>query len=127
MLDMNFREFLFHALRRIKDYGGALSRRCRPAECLASVVENRQVELPQAHGVGEYVDFDDLAARDREAHYRTRPSTLEHDVRVEHRDERFKVPVSCGSEEGVYDFSLASEIGVRNIGRSLHAAACAAR
>src|SRR5215217_5540235 len=149
-----------------------LSRRCRPAECLASVVENRQVELPQAHGVGEYVDFDDLAARDREAHYRKRPSTLKHDgscgsvnarrsyeggepregerllshvlrtahlprcarrhatavgseddVRVEHRDERFKVPVSCGSEEGVYDFSLASEIGVRNIGRSLHAAA----
>src|SRR5829696_470094 len=158
------------------DYGGALSRRCRPAECLASVVENRQVELPQALGVGEDVDLDDLAARDREAHYRKRPSTLkhdgscgsvnarrsyeggeprederllshvlrtahlprcarryatavgsEHDVRVEHRDERFKVPVSCGSEEGVYDFSLAGEIGVRNIGRSLHAAACAAR
>src|SRR5215204_5504680 len=158
------------------EYGGALSRRCRPAECLASVVENRQVELPQAHGVGEYVDFDDLAARDREAHYRKRPSTLkhddssgsvherrsyeggepregerllshvlrtahlprcarrhatavgsEHDVWVEHRNQRVEVAAARGSEEGVNDFSLAGEIGVGNIGRSPHPAACAAR
>src|SRR2546425_4929585 len=33
----------------------------------SSVVEDRQVELVEALGVGEYVDCDDLPARDREA------------------------------------------------------------
>src|SRR5215203_607680 len=41
---------------------------------LRSVVEDRQVELAQARGVGEYVDLDNLPARDREAHDRKRLS-----------------------------------------------------
>jgi hypothetical protein len=40
----------------------------------SSVVEDRQVKLAKALGVGEYVDFDDLPAHDREAEYDTRPS-----------------------------------------------------
>ena len=38
------------------------------------VVQDRQVELAKALGVGEHVDFDDLPARNREAEYDTRPS-----------------------------------------------------
>jgi hypothetical protein len=33
----------------------------------SSVVEHGQVELTKARGVGEYLDFDDLSVRDREA------------------------------------------------------------
>jgi hypothetical protein len=40
-----------------------------------SVAEDRQVELAKALGVGEYLDFDDLPARDREAKDDSRPST----------------------------------------------------
>jgi hypothetical protein len=38
-----------------------------------SVVEDRQVELAKALGVGDQVDLDDLPARDREAEYDTGP------------------------------------------------------
>src|SRR5829696_4139856 len=46
---------------------------------LLSVVEDRQVELAEALGVGEDVDLDDLPPPDREAHDRKRPSTRSHD------------------------------------------------
>ncbi len=49
-------------------------RRAAGPRRLASVVEDRQIELAEACGVGEYVDFDDLPARDREAEYDTRSS-----------------------------------------------------
>lgn len=32
----------------------------------SSIVEDRQVELVEACGVGKYVDLDDLSVRDRE-------------------------------------------------------------
>jgi hypothetical protein len=35
--------------------------------------------LAKALGVGDHVDFDDLAARDREAEYEQQPSTRSHD------------------------------------------------
>src|ERR687897_2412572 len=35
-----------------------------------SIVQERQVEQPEALRVGEYVDLGDLPARDREAHHR---------------------------------------------------------
>jgi len=40
----------------------------------SSVVEDHEVELPEALGVGEEVDFDDLPARNRKAEYHTRLS-----------------------------------------------------
>ena len=43
-------------------------------ETTALVVEDREVELAEALGVGEHVDFDDPPARDREAECDTRPS-----------------------------------------------------
>src|SRR5215217_167005 len=46
---------------------------------LRSVVEDRQVELAEARGVGEDIDLDDLPPPDREAHDRKRPSTRSHD------------------------------------------------
>jgi len=42
----------------------------------SSVAQDRQVELVEARGFGDQVDFDDLAARDREAEDDTRPSAL---------------------------------------------------
>jgi hypothetical protein len=39
----------------------------------SAVVEDRQVELAEALVVGDQVNFDDLAARDREAEYAPRP------------------------------------------------------
>ena len=51
----------------------------------------------------------------------------QHDVRVEHRDQRLEVAVAGGGEEGVDDFALAGEIGVGHRGRSLHPAPRAAR
>ena len=50
----------------------------------------------------------------------------EHDVRVEHRQQRGEVTAARGGEEGVDDFSLAGEIGVGNRGRSPYPAARAA-
>jgi hypothetical protein len=126
----------------------------------ASVVEDRQIELAEALGVGNHVDLDDLPAAGGEAENHKEPSTRsdgdshgsvderrscgpgtplgrhprhgrrttdlprlarrhgcvvgsEHDFRVEHRDERVEVAAARGSEEGVDDFSLAGEIGVR--------------
>src|SRR2546429_9270264 len=51
----------------------------------------------------------------------------QHDVWIEHCQQRVEVTAARGSEEGVDHFSLASEIGVGNRGRSLYTAACAAR
>src|SRR6266545_3825113 len=134
-----------------------------------SVVEDRQIELAQACGVGEDVDLDDLPFRHREAHDRKRLSTCdddqsrgsvhqrrmgepgppreaqrllghgprtaylprcargrgteigsEHDVRVEHRDQRVEVAVARGGEEGVDDRPLAGGVGVGNRGSALH-------
>jgi hypothetical protein len=50
-----------------------------------------------------------------------------HDVRVQAREQRVKVPATGGGKEGVDDFSLAGEIGVGNGGRILHPAAGSAR
>src|SRR5918995_5902782 len=44
-----------------------------------SVVENGQVEIPQPRWIGEQVDLDDPAVRDREAGHRDRPSARSHD------------------------------------------------
>jgi hypothetical protein len=51
----------------------------------------------------------------------------DHDVWIENRKKRVEVTAARGSEEGVDNFSLAGEIGVGNLGRSLHPAARAAR
>src|SRR6059058_6095402 len=120
------------------------------------VVEDRQVNLAEARGVGDHVDLDDLPTREREVEYPKQPSTrshddsystvherrscemgkprvgegllgarprsadfprslrrrggavgTDHDVRVEHSDERVEVTTAQCSEEGVDNFSLA--------------------
>jgi hypothetical protein len=50
---------------RLARVSRALASTGRPPR--TSVVEDRQVEAAEAFGVGKYVDFDDLAARDGEA------------------------------------------------------------
>lgn len=121
-----------------------------------SIVEDRQVELAEAHRVGEYIYLDDFPTYDREAEDRKRLSPggrdnahgsvderrsselgkppegeclvghgpraadfpgcargtsatigAEHDVGVEHRDERIEVSVAGGSEERAHHLSLA--------------------
>jgi len=51
----------------------------------------------------------------------------EHDLWVEQCEKRGEVTAARGSEEGVDDFPLASEISIGNCGRTLHPATCAAR
>jgi hypothetical protein len=138
-------------------------------------MKDRQVEPAEPCGVGEHVDFDDLPARDREAHHRNQPSPwshddargtvhqcrlrepgkpreaasgerllahgprtadqppgahshgtgigADHDIWVEHRQQRGEVTVARGSEEGVNDFPLVAQVGVGLRGRTLHPAA----
>lgn len=50
----------------------------------------------------------------------------EHDIRVEHREERVEMPVAGGGEERVDDLSLTDQIGIRNRGGPLDAAPSAA-
>src|SRR5215207_7628051 len=57
-----------------------------------SVVEDRQIELAEARGVGDRVDLDDLPIPDREAEYHKEPSTRSHDDSRGSVDERR----SCG-------------------------------
>ena len=48
--------------------------------CASSlVVQDRQVELAEACGVGDHVDLGDLAARDREIEYEEQPTMPGHD------------------------------------------------
>ncbi len=51
----------------------------------------------------------------------------EHDLGVEHGEQRGEVTAARGSEEGVDQLSLAGDVGAASGSRSLHAAACAAR
>ena len=45
----------------------------------SSVVEDRQVELAKARGVGDHVDLDDLPVREREPEDPKQPSSWSHD------------------------------------------------
>jgi hypothetical protein len=89
-----------------------------------SVHEHRSCE-PDTPGEGECL----LGHSSRPA-YLARHSTAvcsEHNLGVEHREQRVEVNVARGSKEGIDGFSLANEISVGNRGSPSHPAACTAR
>src|SRR5205823_705474 len=58
------------------------------ANLLLPSVEDRQLELTQALGIGDYVDLGDLVARDREAQHHHELSTRSHEQSHGSVDER---------------------------------------
>jgi uncharacterized protein YbjT (DUF2867 family) len=76
----------------LTDRGRNLARDSPTSAGRASVVEEGQIELVNALGVGDRADLDDLPATDREAEYHKEPSTRSHDDSHRSVDERR----SCG-------------------------------
>jgi hypothetical protein len=73
---------------KLTDRGRNLARDSPTSAGRASVVEEGQIELVNALGVGDRVDLDDLPATDREAEYHKEPSTRSHHDSHRSVDER---------------------------------------
>ena len=52
---------------------------------------------------------------------------LEHNARIEQREERVEVTVAGGGEKSIDNFALSGEVTNGSCSRTLHPAACAAR